>query len=254
MKYLCNQSLPQPEEEPEAQPEEQGAGMCANTSEVSPDVNETVKLIDHEPHEMDKTESDHHEGSVCRREGQNSTKDTDYSDPASTCAGKHEVINIPDPTGDHETAVSRDHGQSKAGEISSNPSDGRKLTQVMDRSDPATWPLLTKSVIESLVQDQPMQIKCHEFPKDENNRKFSEIHYKRRLANGEEVDRPWLMYSKSQNKVFCFCCKLFSKRSGMSVLQEGGSKDWKNISATLASHERSSLHFECYQVWKELEV
>nr|CAI5833787.1 unnamed protein product [Callosobruchus analis] len=34
----------------------------------------------------------------------------------------------------------------------------------------------------------------------------------------------------------------------------GGVSDWKNISAILASHERSSEHMSSFQKWKELEV
>ena len=66
-----------------------------------------------------------------------------------------------------------------------------------------------------------------DFPKDENSRHFSTIHYTRILANGEKHDRRWLVYSKELNKVFCFCCKLFLKSHLSSHLVNDGCSDWK---------------------------
>ena len=76
----------------------------------------------------------------------------------------------------------------------------------------------------------------------------------RRLANGEEVCRQWLMYSTSKYVVFCFCCKLFNKVNRVLVLRGQASKDWKNIGGILSSHERNLLHLENYQTWRELEL
>jgi len=38
--------------------------------------------------------------------------------------------------------------------------------------------------------------------------------FKRRLTNGEKVNRPWLLYSPLTNTVYCFCCLLFVSSSG----------------------------------------
>ncbi|XP_053122763.1 zinc finger MYM-type protein 1-like isoform X2 [Hemicordylus capensis] len=79
------------------------------------------------------------------------------------------------------------------------------------------------------------------------------MHYWRELPNGEKVERSWLMYSKSQNVVYCFCCKLFQPDSTSSTLASG-TKDWKNLARNLASHERASYHREAFCSWKNLEV
>uniref|UniRef100_A0A8C5MKC1 TTF-type domain-containing protein n=1 Tax=Leptobrachium leishanense TaxID=445787 RepID=A0A8C5MKC1_9ANUR len=122
-------------------------------------------------------------------------------------------------------------------------------------SDPAKWPYSFNDDLRQLIiQHGPQQVVSHDFPKDSKNRRFSSIHYNRRLANGEEVCRQWLIYSTSKDVVFCFCCKLFSKRTFESSLQETGSKDWKNIGAILSSHERNTDHYENYQAWRELEL
>ncbi|XP_025116124.1 zinc finger MYM-type protein 1-like [Pomacea canaliculata] len=124
----------------------------------------------------------------------------------------------------------------------------------LDYNDPATWSCNERQVTELIVQHGPHQVHDYNFPKNENKRRFSTVHYKRKLANGEEVQRQWLVYSKFNDAVFCFCCKLFSNKSDSSSLQKVGSKDWKNISTILSSHEKSAAHLENYQTWRELEL
>lgn len=124
----------------------------------------------------------------------------------------------------------------------------------VDYGDPANWPSYCDDNYRLLlVQNGPHQIVTHDFPKDAQKRRFSPTYYKRILPNGEHVYRSWLIYSVTKDAAFCFCCKLFNKKS-MSTLQEPGSKDWKNIGAILSSHERNTYHLENYQAWKELEL
>lgn len=124
-----------------------------------------------------------------------------------------------------------------------------------DYADPAKWPNpVSDDLRQLIVQNGPKQVVLHEFAKDSKNRRFSPLHYKRRLANGEQVPRQWLVYSVSEDMVFCFCCKLFTTRLVTSSLQANGSKDWKNIGAILSSHERNADHIENYQAWRELEL
>lgn len=32
------------------------------------------------------------------------------------------------------------------------------------------------------------------------------------MKNGEKIARNWLMYSKSHDRNYCFCCELFSSQ------------------------------------------
>lgn len=43
-----------------------------------------------------------------------------------------------------------------------------------------------------LVEHGPEQVEKFAFPKDNMQRKFSNIHYNLRLVNGEEIRRHWL--------------------------------------------------------------
>ncbi|KAK3211463.1 hypothetical protein Dsin_016169 [Dipteronia sinensis] len=89
----------------------------------------------------------------------------------------------------------------------------------------------------------------------ENNRSFNDKYYTRSLANGENYDRPWLVYSQLKNKVFCFCCVLF--KNGLSsplTNANQGYNDWGNISGRLVEHEKSSSHMLSMKAWKETEL
>ena len=71
-----------------------------------------------------------------------------------------------------------------------------------------------------LVEKGPCCI-SYEYPTDENGRRFLERYYNRYLANGEEINRVWLIYSSSTDSVFCFCCKLFRPNEKMSLVTDG---------------------------------
>ncbi|XP_073523301.1 zinc finger MYM-type protein 1-like isoform X1 [Phyllobates terribilis] len=125
--------------------------------------------------------------------------------------------------------------------------------------DPSTWTVINDDLRLDVVKLGPTQVKDLDFPLDTNRRKFSCVHYKRRLVNGESLERNWLTYSIHKNSVFCFCCTLFPDSSlqlgiiKRSALGTDGVNDWKNISAILASHEKSKDHMISFQKWKELE-
>lgn len=60
------------------------------------------------------------------------------------------------------------------------------------------------------------------------------------------------MYSKKEDSLHCFCCKMFSKRD-YKLIREG-LKDWKNASHLLKVHEDSQEHNAHMATWKDLEV
>ncbi|CAH2295706.1 zinc finger MYM-type 1-like [Pelobates cultripes] len=124
---------------------------------------------------------------------------------------------------------------------------------ILDLSDPANWPaVLTTSLRDALVRRGPAKQKTNLiFPKDAANRRFTKANYKRRLPNGEETVRNWLVYSVKLNKVFCFCCKLFATKVTTS-LTRGGYNDWKNLSQNLSIHEKSNSHIVAIRDWNEL--
>ena len=119
--------------------------------------------------------------------------------------------------------------------------------------DPALWPeLLTdrERCRCSLVRRGPVQVKDQEFPQNDKGRRFTKANYYIAMKNGESVNRSWLVYSESADRVFCFCCRLFGKQK--QQLSEGGFNDWKNLAFHLINHERSEEHRKNADSWQQL--
>lgn len=60
------------------------------------------------------------------------------------------------------------------------------------------------------------------------------------------------MYSKHNNSVFCFACKLSSAQD-IKLTTEGLS-DWSNLNAALKSHGNNSEHTKSMLKWRDLEL
>ncbi|XP_033221157.1 zinc finger MYM-type protein 5-like [Belonocnema kinseyi] len=124
--------------------------------------------------------------------------------------------------------------------------------------DPLKWPLeINDDIRLLLVKKGPIHIREKDnaegkFPKDEFGRRFNESYYQRRMYNGEIILRSWLIYSKSADAVFCFCCKLFT--TIQSALTSGDCNDWNHIGERLSSHEKSQAHLIAHKQWTELAL
>lgn len=147
-----------------------------------------------------------------------------------------EIILIPDASTDAPTI-----GSSEA-------TSSSKLFSISDtdRVDPNNWPVvLSDKVKNEIVDAGPHQITDFPFPKALSGRAFHKSLYSKRLANGELVSRPWLIYSKSADSVFCFCCSIFN-RNANTLSRVPGYSDWSNVSKMLSEHEsfHSISHLE----------
>lgn len=123
-------------------------------------------------------------------------------------------------------------------------------------SDPFTWTNLNLNFNQLkpiLIEHGPKQVKTYEFPTDKEKRSFSIVHYYQKLINGERIHRDWLQYSTSSDKVYCFCCLLFSTQNRLPALANNGSKDWHNMTKILGEHQNSPEHKLNYNQWKEYE-
>uniref|UniRef100_A0A8C8A234 TTF-type domain-containing protein n=1 Tax=Oryzias sinensis TaxID=183150 RepID=A0A8C8A234_9TELE len=131
---------------------------------------------------------------------------------------------------------------------------GSNIPATSNPIDPSEWPtILSDQVRLDLVQRGPLQTdKDFDYPKSPSNRSFSHFHTHRQLSNGEKIKRSWLVYSVKNDAVYCFSCKLFSRKS--SRLIKDGQNDWVNIGKILKSHETSEDHIHNLMAWKELEI
>ncbi|KAF2886394.1 hypothetical protein ILUMI_19779 [Ignelater luminosus] len=123
-------------------------------------------------------------------------------------------------------------------------------------SDPALWNAfrMSSEARHILVERDPHQIKEFEFPINKERRRFSPSHYLKVLSNGEVVERSWLIYSVTNDAVFCFCCILFDNSSASSDWPKKGYSDWGNLITALTLHEKSVNHKTAFRAWKELDI
>uniref|UniRef100_A0A8C5PM21 TTF-type domain-containing protein n=1 Tax=Leptobrachium leishanense TaxID=445787 RepID=A0A8C5PM21_9ANUR len=121
--------------------------------------------------------------------------------------------------------------------------------------DPGLWPKMSSKLIDFLVTHGPHQVKCFQFPQDSGKQKrsFHRMHCWQTLPNMEKAERTWLMYSKSKNAAYCFCCKVFQPEDlTASALSSTGTKDWTHLSRNLANHEKTPAHKKAFCSWMEL--
>lgn len=125
---------------------------------------------------------------------------------------------------------------------------------VPDFTDIAKWPqILNTQTKNFIVEKGPFRVTDFEFPLDEQKRHFSTKYYERKMSNGEVIDRRWLVYSKSTNSIFCFCCKLFHVGEETRLSNSKGYDNWQKIIGKLSEHESSAAHKSCHSSWIDLE-
>ncbi|XP_047106444.1 zinc finger MYM-type protein 5-like [Schistocerca piceifrons] len=148
-----------------------------------------------------------------------------------------------------------------------SPSQNQHMTSVVDESinvlaikeyndsDVGTWPkVLNARDIDRIIICGPSPVCLNNFPKDENGRHFSSTHYARKLSNEETIRQRWLVYSVTNDSVFCFCCRLIDLKSTTNLTTTVGFRNWKHLSEALKLHENSPNHKKAFTQWTEAEI
>lgn len=124
--------------------------------------------------------------------------------------------------------------------------DGEKninANSLITSSDPANWEARDNRTIEYLLQNGIEQHIQEEFPETkrvypDTVRFLKKRAFFRKMANGEEVLRTYLVYSVSKKNIFCAPCKLLGGRNAFT----SGFSDWRNVYKALQQHENSPEH------------
>lgn len=129
--------------------------------------------------------------------------------------------------------------------------------------DHANWPIVMINETKyEIVKLCPFRVINHNFPTtvqdDGSKRKFlTKLYYHRNLINGEQINKFWLIYSKLEECVLCYCCKLFSNHANFekeTSLISKGTNDWRHLSEKRKCQERSISHYKSVEAWMELNT
>lgn len=73
------------------------------------------------------------------------------------------------------------------------------------------------------------------------------------MANGEHVNRDWLVYSQKLDAAVCFCCCIFGSNTvDLGIGSSKGFRNWSHLTQTVKVHEHSASHLQNYMQWKAL--
>ena len=86
-----------------------------------------------------------------------------------------------------------------------------------------------------------------------NNCAMSSNWLKRKLANGEEVTRSWLMYLPSKKAAYSIYCQLYCRSNHQSSLQQEAGFSQRKAPERMIVHKNAKHHRKCFETWKELE-
>ena len=62
---------------------------------------------------------------------------------------------------------------------------------------------------------------------------------------------PWLEYSKTYDKAFCFPCRHFLKKRSQNKLSAHGFDQWNRGNSAFKQHEQSINHMRAVDMWHE---
>lgn len=121
--------------------------------------------------------------------------------------------------------------------------------------DPALWPAnMNKRERDAYLQKDAVyfQNKNSSFITSKRqfknqNRYFSSHYFYKKLQNGEQCERKWIMFSESTGSIFCYFCKIFSTDLNHceNSFVKGGFSNWKKAEEIISSHENSKEHNKC---------
>ena len=139
-------------------------------------------------------------------------------------------------------------------------SDKEKTDDIYySHNDVATWPeVLTHNMRVEIIKLGPDRFQNKEGPfkpatrvikgdKEKESLSFlSKKWFYKKLKNGDEVLRSWLLYSNSHSGLYCFCCRLFQPRIDNSPFVFKPFVKFWHLNPCISSHENSKVHKQCF--------
>jgi hypothetical protein len=89
-----------------------------------------------------------------------------------------------------------------------------------DVYDPRNWENLNNKGQDILIEKGLVKELNLQFSSDANDRHFSYAYYTRKLSNGEEIDRKWLVYSSMSTKFIVFAANYSNQSKSLFSLRK----------------------------------
>lgn len=124
----------------------------------------------------------------------------------------------------------------------------------VSETDPAKW-ILNVDTINYLVHNKvscnldSIKFKLTRRMIGKYYRYLSQDVFIKELHNGETKFRDWLLYSHSENSLFCFYCLLFGKNKTAFSSEGKGYINWKKCNDQVKNHEKNLVHLKSIQIW-----
>ena len=145
------------------------------------------------------------------------------------------------------------------GNTTAVPGTSTSESSVRVSNDVGSWKSLSASERDSNVILGP-QRPPESLLKDSKGRSFPMSIFSRKMPNSETVPRDWLVWSVLSQRLFCFCCCLFTTKSPSVAQSEFshpqlGCKDhWRKLYDKARAHEKSAAHKSNYLKWRDLII
>ncbi|XP_033228867.1 zinc finger MYM-type protein 1-like [Belonocnema kinseyi] len=134
----------------------------------------------------------------------------------------------------------------KLGTLHLKKKDSIPLNEIILSDDPAKWVLSDfvrhHVAVHGCKQNMNLNFESSKRKYDGVSRYLSRGLFTRKLRNGEEISRSWLVFSESQGTVFCVPCLLFDL--DCSFNGRNGFIVWKHAGSSVSDHENSRCHTE----------
>ena len=140
-------------------------------------------------------------------------------------------------------------------------SDKEKTDDIYySHNDVATWPeVLTHNMRVEIIKlglhrfqnkegpFKPATRVIKEGDKEKESLNFlSKKWFFKKLKNGAEVLRSWLLYSNSHSGLYCFCCRLFQSRNDNPPFVFKPFVKFWHLNPCISSHENSKVQKQCF--------
>ena len=120
----------------------------------------------------------------------------------------------------------------------------------IQETDPGPWNINDTNTVDYWISSGPSSCQNHDINLSNSHRVYKTAgveSMKTRYLSSNVFKREWLLYSPSQGRLYCFVCRLLSKKE--SRFATSGFNDWKHCSNVSIELENGEEHQKCMMAY-----